>query len=98
MSYPAGYDDPYQRPSGPNMRWIVALIIAVIGIATYMFQEQVNPTTGKKQHIAISEDQEVQMGLQAAPEMARQMGGELDPRRDPRAALVTQVGRRIVER
>jgi predicted Zn-dependent protease len=98
MSYPEGYGDPYERPRGPDLRWIVALIIAVIGIASYMFQEQVNPVTGKRQHIAMNVDQEMQMGLQAAPEMAAKMGGELDPRRDRRAALVAEVGRRIVER
>jgi predicted Zn-dependent protease len=99
MSYYAGgFGDPYEQPRGPNLRWIVALIIAVIGIATYLFQEQVNPVTGKRQHIAMDVDQEMRMGLQAAPEMAAKMGGELDPRRDPRAAFVVQVGRRIVER
>jgi predicted Zn-dependent protease len=98
MSYADGYGDPYEQPRGPDLRWIIALIIAVIGIASYMFQEQVNPVTGKRQHIAMNVDQEMRMGLQAAPEMAAKMGGALDPRRDPRAAFVSQVGQRIVER
>jgi predicted Zn-dependent protease len=97
MSYPEGYSDAYQRPSGPNLRWIGALIIAVIGIAIYMFQVEVNPVTGKRQHIAMSVDQEKALGLQAAPEMAQKMGGAVDPRQDPGAALVAEVGRRIVQ-
>jgi predicted Zn-dependent protease len=58
----------------------------------------VNPVTGKKQHIAMSVDQEKALGLQAAPEMASKMGGALDPERSPAARLVEEVGRRIVER
>ena len=37
------------------------------------------------------------MGLQAAPEMASQRGGAVDPRSDPRAAMVARVGRKIVD-
>src|SRR4051812_1299343 len=89
----AGYSD---QARGPNLRWVGALVIGVIGIAIYMFQTEVNPVTGKKQHIALSVDQEKALGLQAAPEMAAKMGGVLDPERDPRAALVAEVGQRII--
>ena len=44
----------------------------------------------------MSVDQEKALGLQAAPKMADQMGGALDPDSDPRAAMVAEVGRRIV--
>jgi beta-barrel assembly-enhancing protease len=93
------YADDYgyaQRPSGPNLRLVGALIIAVIGIAMYMLETQTNPVTGKKQHIAMTVDQEKALGLQAAPEMAAKMGGAIDPAADPRARLVAQVGSRIV--
>lgn len=51
--------------------------------------------TGETQHVALSTDQEVALGLQSAPEMAAQFGGE-DP--DPQAqALVERVGQRIVQ-
>jgi predicted Zn-dependent protease len=93
MSY--GYGD---RPEyrGPNLRVIGAIIIAVIGIATYALETQVNPVTGKRQHVAMSPDDEKSLGLQAAPEMAAKMGGAIDPQRDPRARLVQEVGRRLV--
>jgi beta-barrel assembly-enhancing protease len=97
MSYSGGFDDAYSyQGRGPNLRLIGALILAVIGIAMYLFETQVNPVTGKRQHIAMSVDQEKALGLQAAPEMAAKMGGVLGPDRDPRAALVSEVGRRIV--
>lgn len=97
MSYGYESGDPNQG-SGPNARWIGALIIAFIGIVIYMMQVQVNPVTGKKQHIAMSVDQEKALGLKAAPDMAAKMGGAINPAEDPRARLVAQVGRRLVDR
>ena len=52
-----------------------ARIIAVVGIVSYFSHTQVNPVTGEKQHISLSVDQEKTLGLQAAPQMASQMGG-----------------------
>src|SRR5262249_30037519 len=80
------------------MRLIAAVAIALIGIVTYLSQVQVNPVTGKRQHVAMNVDQERSLGLQAAPEMAQKMGGAIDPDSDPRARLVAQVGQRIVDR
>ncbi len=80
-----------------NPRVIIAVLIAIGGIVTYLSQTSVNPTTGKTQHVAMTESQEIRLGLETAPEMASQMGGEVDPD-DPRARIVSQVGRRLVER
>jgi predicted Zn-dependent protease len=93
MSY-----DPDDGPHGPRIqfRYVIAVIIALIGIGMYMMNTQVNPVTGQKQHIAMTVDQEKALGLEAAPEMAAKMGGDIDPRDDPRARLVVEVGRRIV--
>ena len=76
-------------------RLVIALIVAVISILGYYGSSVFNPITQEKQHVAgITPEQEVALGLQAAPEMAQQFGGE-DP--DPKAqALVDQVGERIV--
>src|SRR5204863_33183 len=41
----------------------------------YLGKSYLNPVTGRKQHLALSPDQEVALGLQAAPEMAAQFGG-----------------------
>jgi predicted Zn-dependent protease len=75
-------------------RLLIALAIAVISIISYYSVKQENPITGQTQHIAMDVDQEVALGLEAAPQMAQEMGG-LDP--DPEVQrLVTQVGERVV--
>jgi predicted Zn-dependent protease len=95
MSY--GDDSGYQGGGRlPIGRLIGALVIALIGVVIYMSQTQVNPVTGEKQHIAMSVDQEMALGLQAAPQMASKMGGDVDPGDDSRAALVDEIGRRLV--
>jgi predicted Zn-dependent protease len=95
MSYgdDSGYQGGRRFPLG---RLIGALVIALIGFVMYMSQTQVNPVTGEKQHVAMSVDQEMALGLQAAPQMAQKMGGDVSPSDDPRAAIVDEVGRRIV--
>ena len=106
MSYGYGYgdqNDPYQQMRSPepfrglSPRTIAGLFIALVAVVIYMTGSEVNPVTGKRQHIAMSVDEEKAMGLQAAPEMASKMGGAVDPRSDPRAALVARIGRKIVE-
>ena len=77
--------------------FLLGLVMAGIALFLYYSQTQVNPTTGEKQHVAMSVDQEKALGLQSAPEMAAKMGGEVDPS-NPDAARVKAVGRRIVER
>ena len=78
-------------------RLIVAAVIALIGLFMYMNNMEVNPVTGVKQHVAISPDQEIRLGLESAPEMAREMGG-LVPLNDPRAIEVQKIGNYIVSR
>ncbi len=97
MSYFGGPQSDGRR-TGLNPRLIGALLIAVVGIAMYMFRTEVNPVTGEKQHISMSVDQEKALGLQAAPEMAAQMGGAVDPAADPQARLVEQVGRELIRK
>ena len=92
-------DDGGPAPSrGLNLRLVAAVVIALIGIVMYMTHTEVNPVTGKKQHIALSVDEERALGLQAAPGMARKMGGALSPQHNQKARIVAEVGRRIVER
>ncbi len=80
--------------SGCGGRAIIALGLAVFAIIGYFMKSSVNPTTGEKQHVSMSVDQEIALGLQAAPEMAAQYGGE-DP--DPRdRQVVEEVGEDVV--
>jgi predicted Zn-dependent protease len=78
-------------------RLLIALVIAGAGLIAYMSRTEVNPVTGEKQHVALSVDQEKVLGLEAAPEMAHKMGGEV-PASDPSARLVQEVGQRVVSR
>ena len=55
-----------------SRRLLLAVAIAVIGGVYYYCNQQVNPVTGEKQHVAMTQDQEVAMGLQTAPEMEAQ--------------------------
>jgi beta-barrel assembly-enhancing protease len=76
-------------------RLIMALVVAVISILGYFGKTAFNPVTEEKQHVAgITPEQEVALGLQAAPEMFQQFGGQ-DP--DPKyQAMVQKVGQRLV--
>lgn len=79
-----------------NARWIIALLMGLFSLVGYFGTRQTNPVTGHTQHVRLSPDEEVALGLKAAPEMSAQYGGE-DP--DPkREALVHRVGDRLVAR
>lgn len=73
---------------------MIAAIIAIVSIIGYYMQSQKNPITGENQHVAMSPEQEVALGLQAAPEMAEQYGG-LYPDEEAQA-LVDRVGNKVV--
>jgi predicted Zn-dependent protease len=79
-----------------NLRWIIAAIIAIIAIVGYFTKSSINPVTGEKQHVNLTADQEIALGLQSAPAMAQEMGGVI-PTSDPHAAMVEQVGEHIVQ-
>jgi len=74
----------------------MALALAGFAVVSYFMKTKVedNPITGEQQRVSMSAEQEVAMGLQAAPEMAAQHGGE-----HPDAqlnALVDKVGAKLV--
>src|SRR5690349_7761218 len=78
-------------------RLLVALVVAVISILGYYGSSVINPVTNEKQHVGnITPEQEIALGLQAAPEMEQQFGGE-DPDANAQAK-VDEVGQRLVSR
>jgi len=86
-----------QRRGGGGGRWIIAVVIALVGIIGYFAKEKVfNPETGESYRRAMNVDEQKALGLQAAKEMIPQMGGEVPPSRDADAALVDEVGERLV--
>ena len=85
------------RRGGGGGRWIIAIVIALVGIIGYFTKEKVfNPETGESYRRAMDVDQQKALGLQAAKEMIPKMGGEVPPSRDADAALVDEVGERLV--
>ena len=87
---------PRRRGFGCGARVLLALAIVAFALFKYFSQTEVNPVTGEKQHIAMTAEQEVAIGLEAAPEMAAQMGGDVDAS-DPRLLRVEAVGRKVVQ-
>jgi predicted Zn-dependent protease len=75
-------------------RLLVGLAMAVIAVLGYYGSREVNPITGETQHIALSQEQEIALGLQSAPSMASEFGG-LDPDQEIQAD-VEAVGQRVV--
>jgi predicted Zn-dependent protease len=77
------------------LRILAAGIIALVALVGYCGSEQTNPTTGEEQRVALTAEQEVALGLQAAPQLSREYGG-LD--RDVETqAMVDRLGARLVE-
>lgn len=66
------------RSSGSRFsigRILIALVIVGISLFTYFRSSQFNDVTGETQQVALSPDEEIALGLQAAPEMADLYGG-----------------------
>lgn len=80
---------------GCGGRLIFALLIAGVSLFSYFSSRQDNPVTGETQYIDITPDQEIALGLQAAPEMEAEFQGE-DPDQNDQAT-VDQIGNSIVQ-
>jgi predicted Zn-dependent protease len=77
-----------------NGRLLIAVVVLLMGLIGYFGKNSINPVTGEKQHVSLSADQEVALGLQAAPQMAEQFGG-LDPNGADQA-IVQRVGNKLI--
>lgn len=91
-SYPSARSS---RGGSAKGRLIFAAIIAIMSLVSYFGSRQDNPVTGETQYIGITVDQEIALGLQAAPQMAEEFGGE-DPDQSAQA-VVDQVGNSVVQ-
>lgn len=83
-----------RRKGGLGVMLIIGLIYAGFTLVKYYSNTQVNPITGEEQHVSLSPEQEIAIGLQSTPRMMQQHGG-LHP--DERAQQhVDAVGARLV--
>ena len=79
-------------------RWrlILAVLVALGGIITYLSSRSVNPVTGEVQHVSLTPAQEIALGVQSAPKMEAEFGGELA---DPAIGqYVESVGQSVVQK
>ena len=67
-------------------RIIVALLVAGFALISYFGSSAYNPVTDEEQHVAITKEQEIALGLQSAPELTQQFGG-LHPDQEAQAYL-----------
>lgn len=73
---------------------IIGLLLAGFALCKYYSSSQFNEITGETQHISITADQEIALGLHSFPAMVEQFGG-LHPDQEGQR-LVKQVGQQIV--
>jgi predicted Zn-dependent protease len=76
-------------------RWLLALLVALCSLITYCTSSSYNPITGETQYVGLTEEQEVALGLQAAPQLIDEYGG-LHPDQELQQ-LIDQIGQRLVE-
>ncbi len=70
------------------------MLIAAVSLVSYWCNRQENEFTGEVQHVDMTVEQEIALGLQAAPEMASQYGG-LHPDKQA-AAEIKAIGQKLV--
>lgn len=91
---PGGYGGNSSRGSAFKGRLLIVAVLVVMSVLGYAMKRSNNPITGQAQYVQYSPREEITLGLQAAPEMARQFGG-LHP--DQRAQdTVDRVGQRLL--
>jgi predicted Zn-dependent protease len=83
------------RGAGCSGRLLIAAAIAAFSLFSYFSSQQDNPVTGETQYIDITPEQEIALGLEAAPQMAAEFGGLDESAEDQ--AFVDEVGNQIVQ-
>jgi predicted Zn-dependent protease len=73
----------------------MAAAIAAFSLFSYFSSRQDNPVTGETQYIDITPQQEIALGLEAAPQMAAEFGGLDENAQDQ--AIVDEIGNRLVQ-
>ncbi|MFP3853246.1 MAG: M48 family metalloprotease [Anaerolineales bacterium] len=92
-----GFRRRSRRGSSRGANWvriIIGLAVAGFALISYFGSAVENPVTGEEQYISITQEQEIALGLQAAPRMAQQFEG-LDPD-EAAQARIDEIGSRLV--
>lgn len=81
--------------SGINIRLLLMLGIIGFSVIKYFLTSSINPVTGEKQRVSLSPEQEIAMGVQSAPQMAAEFGGEYG---DPKVQnAIKTIGNKLVQ-
>lgn len=87
-----------RRSSGSSSSMMIRLLfglgIAIFSVISFLSSQQFNPVTGEQQHISITTNQEIALGLQSAPEMIQEFGG-LYPDSEVRNSI-NEIGAQLV--
>ncbi len=86
---------PRRGSSFGKGRLLIALAVAAFSLISYYSSREHNPVTDEVQYVDMSPQQEVAIGLQAAPQMAEQHGG-LHPDQEAQATI-DRICARIVQ-
>ena len=98
-------NDPYGQQGGSRFGGsrkrnvgggiVLAIILAGFALCKYYSQSQFNEVTGATQHIGITAEQEIELGLQSMPTMIEEYGG-LHPDENAQR-MVKQIGQKVVQ-
>ena len=80
--------------SGLNMRLILMVGMIGFSVISWYMKSSVNPITGEKQRVSLTPEEEVALGLQSAPQMAAEFGGEYQDLKVQTA--IKQIGAKLV--
>lgn len=78
-----------------KVRIVFGIVIALIAVVSYFMKTDKNPVTGEKQKVSLTVEQEIQLGLQSAPEMMREFGGEYNDKK--LQSYIDRVGNKLVQ-
>ena len=82
------------RTGNRKVKFIIGAGIVLFAVIQFYSRSEVNEYTGKKQHISLTSEQEIAIGLQSAPQMTQQYGG-LYPEQKYQQ-FVDEVGEKLV--
>ncbi len=77
-----------------RIKLLIGIVIILFSFFKYWSRTETNEYTGKKQHISITPDQEIALGVQSAPRMAQEYGGLYPDQK--LQEKVKKVGQRLV--
>lgn len=83
------------RGGGLSGRLLIGAVLAVFALISYFGSREYNPITGETQYLSLTPQQEIALGLQSAPQLMQEFGGEY--RNAAAQARIDEIGFRLVQ-